>query len=294
MTSPNPSLNTQQGDAYANQFPNPAQTGNVADTTQTAPPNGNGPNTAQSESSNEDLYNTTSAAQTQVSNDSQGLPQVAEIAPPPTHGSNFQGESPDGVIIAVPTPETAQPLPANGLPAPAPILFDANLPANPVLYFHANSAGGTNLRVAAANPGGGWARVEQFCAYLATYWLTNGASSGGLWFATLSAAAQQVAVHTLIAWGSAGGLAAQQNHARQQLGGQTIASHQVQQTACQDGYTQGTRIWFGSNQHAQAAVVLANGRYCVYDPNTGNTQEMSGSQFAQYVQRAGANAFVIG
>jgi hypothetical protein len=95
----------------------------------------------------------------------------------------------------IPTPAIAQVQQAPNLPAPLPIQFDQNLPPNPCCTSSPNNAGGQNLRVAAGNPGNGWVDVEQFCAFLATQWLVNGYSAGGLSFSNLSVPVKKMAVN---------------------------------------------------------------------------------------------------
>lgn len=178
----------------------------------------------------------------------------------------------------------------SSLPVAAPLIFGPHIDPNPTLYFQVNKDGGYNFRVDNANPGGKWTRVEQFCAYLAVHWLVNGHSEDGLKFSDLSLSERQEAVQTLIQW-SAVGLASQEQHAIDKLAGTSTPMGTVKLAATGGTYAAGKRIWFGTDFHAQAAVVLPSGKYLVYDPNSGDAVEKSGAIFATYVE--GNNSFVV-
>jgi hypothetical protein len=164
---------------------------------------------------------------------------------------------------------------------------------NPTLYFHANTANGHNYRVDSRQPKGQWQPVEQFCSYLATYWLVNKKGKGALKFANLSEDEQKKAVGTLAEWGF-GGLAAQEKHALQALGGSAVGTDKVQTDASQKLHSPGTRIWLGNNGHAVAAFVhkkfelgadpSAGGGYTVYDPNSGKVEHKDHAAFAKYAK----------
>ena len=161
--------------------------------------------------------------------------------------------------------------------------------ANPTLYFQPNTAKGKNYVVNSLHPGGQWQKVEQFCAYLAADWLANSPGGGGLKFSGLGD--KQAAIRTLIQWGAEGGLNAQVDHARSTLKGNDLDKDGVIDRATKGSFPIGTKIWFGSNAHAQAAFVRAADKYAVYDPNSGKVAEMSGAGFANYAQQA--SAFVV-
>jgi tetratricopeptide (TPR) repeat protein len=174
------------------------------------------------------------------------------------------------------------------LPGPAqPLVGNVNT-ANPMLYFIANNAGGVNLRVESANPGGGWAAVDQFCAYMATEWLVGG-GGGGLNFSGLGN--QQDAIQKVSSWASSGGLAAQEGYAAGKIGGAKAKKTDVVNKATANQYPVGTKIWFGTDQHAMGAVVTGDNAYKVYDPNNGGVQNTDGPGFAGIA--GGSNAFVV-
>jgi Domain of unknown function (DUF4157) len=177
------------------------------------------------------------------------------------------------------------------LPAASELVCDAGLSANPTLYFQINDRGDFNFKVTSTPPGAAWTKIEQFCSYLAVHWLTNGHGADGLRFDGLDEGMQQAAVDTLREWGSSGGLQAQKNHAITAIEGNSTSKDQVITQVHDGSYPHGTRIWFGDDRHAEAAVVLDTGDYRVYDPNTGSTQTMDKTQFEQYIQSK--NAFVV-
>jgi hypothetical protein len=174
------------------------------------------------------------------------------------------------------------------LPPEEPRLLDQGV-ANPTLYFHPNTANDNNYIVAPTQPDGQWQKVEQFCAYLATQWLADTPGGGGLKFSGLRD--KQAAIQTLIDWGSTGGLAAQVGHARATLKGTDGNRKEVVVAAAKNELPVGTKIWFGSNNHAEAAFVAEKNRYAVYDPNTGGVVNKTGMDFAKYAQKA--SAFVL-
>ena len=182
---------------------------------------------------------------------------------------------------------------SNDIPLPPqhPVVYGDLSNPNPFLYFEPNKNGGNNLRVDSVNPRGKWAALDQFCAYLATHWLTTGHNEGGLKFKDLDLSTRQKAVQTLYDWGGTGGLAAQEQYAIQKLTAQKITKNNVIQNAQNGTYNAGTKIWFGTDIHTQAAVVLANGTYNVYDPNTGLVKNMTGTAFATYANSS--NVFIV-
>ncbi|MEH2102985.1 MAG: DUF4157 domain-containing protein [Nostoc sp.] len=169
--------------------------------------------------------------------------------------------------------------------------YDGELGSNPTLYFQIDAHGNYKYKVKTGNPGNEWFRVEQFCSYLATHWLTSGHESGGLRFTDLSTNDRQKAVNALIKWSSSGGLKAQQTYAKEQINGTAKEKNTVQKEIKSNKYSKDTRIWFGTDLHAEAAVVIKSGVYRVYDPNTGKTQKMSSQEFLGYVSTR--NAFVV-
>jgi len=166
-------------------------------------------------------------------------------------------------------------------PDPAPVVFGDLSDPNPTLYFVPNSAGNKNFRVDSRDPGGNWRKVEQFCAYLAAFWLANN-KTGGLKFSDLGGS-QSDAVDTLVAWGdTGGGLDAQVDYAKKAIGGKPANKFKFMDDAKTGKIKTGTRIWFGSDVHSQAARVLEGGTFAVYDPTRGNVRTMSGADFANH------------
>jgi hypothetical protein len=161
--------------------------------------------------------------------------------------------------------------------------------ANPMLYFIPDKGGTRRFRVDSKDPGGEWQHADQFCAYLAAYWLANGAT-GGLKFSGLGSTQRAEAVNELASWNNVG-LAAQVSYAEQQIAGKTVDKGSLLEDARQGKIKEGTKIWFGTDAHARAAMVGAKQQVTVYDPNTGGTKTMNLSQFADDAQ--GASSFVV-
>lgn len=244
------------------------------------------------------------ATHTVLSNDTSKLPQTATPEAASTEPAQISG--PVNVPgSGVNTKDLKKPTQASGdgsrtapqLPAPAPLQIAKGLGSNPTLYFTYNRSGDYNFMVASGNPGAPWQRVEQFCAYLATYWLTHGSDAAGLRFGDLPFNIQLDGIQTLTAWASIGansGLDGQVTYAATAIGGQERSKtyvHKKAVKAAPANYKAGTRIWFGTNAHARAAVVLPDGRYRVYDPNTGATTEISAANFVTVSDDA--NKFVV-
>src|SRR5262249_1196188 len=85
--------------------------------------------------------------------------------------------------------------------------------------------------------------------------------------------------------------AAQQKSAEQQISGNPVPLSSVTADATGGTLPTGTLIWFGTDRHAEAAVVTGKGRYLMYDPNTGATTTRSTEQFVAYIKNK--NAFVV-
>ncbi|MBK8335690.1 MAG: protein kinase [Sterolibacteriaceae bacterium] len=172
---------------------------------------------------------------------------------------------------------------------PAPTAYADPLPPNPTLYFQLNSQSGFNYRVDSRDPGSPWARVEQFCAYLAAEWINNGCPAQGLRFDGL--ASRQDAVDTVRQWAGRGGLAAQASYAARRIAGRNTPSATVLDDVRLKCYGPGTVLWFGTDAHTWAATVQPDGNYLVYDPNTGKTTVSTPAEFA--TNQHGANVFVV-
>jgi hypothetical protein len=183
----------------------------------------------------------------------------------------------------------AEEQPSVPVPDAAPLVMGDLGSPNPTLYFIVNKDTDKNFRVDSKHPGSGWQKVEQFCSYLAAYWLANN-KTGGLKFSDLGSA-QDDAVQTLISWGSSGGLAAQVGYAKQAIGGNTIGKGKLLADAKSGKLKPGMKIWFGSEVHSRAASVNNLKMVTVYDPNTGGVTRMTGPDFAN--EAAGDGTFVV-
>jgi serine/threonine protein kinase len=172
---------------------------------------------------------------------------------------------------------------------PAHTAYADPLPPNPTLYFRLNSQSGFNYRVDSRNPGSPWARVEQFCAYLAAEWISIGCPAQGLRFDGLPS--RQDAVDSVIQWAGKGGLGAQAEFAARRIGGQKVPSVTVLNDVRLKRYGPGTVLWLGTDAHTWAAAVQPDGSYLIYDPNTGKTEVWTPARFA--TNEHGANLFVV-
>jgi hypothetical protein len=194
--------------------------------------------------------------------------------------------------IAPPTGAAATVTPPEPNPAPAALVVANAQRANPYLWFRPNTAAGNNLQVSDQRPGPAWNYVEQFCAVLATHWLTHGHGSAGLSFNNLGASDRDTAVTTLVGWSASGGSAQQVEDARKAINGAVVATD-VAGTAIKDGtYPRKTRIWFGNARHAEAAVRITDSKWRLYDPNAGTTSTLKAGEFAAYVKSR--DAIVVG
>jgi hypothetical protein len=164
-------------------------------------------------------------------------------------------------------------------PDPAPVVFGNLSSPNPTLYFVPNSAGKKNFRVESSHPGGNWQKVEQFCSYLAAFWLSNN-KTGGLKFSDLGGS-QSDAVDTLVSWGdTGGGLDAQVAYAKSAIGGKVANKFTFIDQARTGKMKAGTKIWYGTDDHSKAARVLEGGAFAVYNPTSGSVEPISADEFA--------------
>ncbi|MEV0133075.1 hypothetical protein AB0H83_32015 [Dactylosporangium sp. NPDC050688] len=170
------------------------------------------------------------------------------------------------------------------------IHYDEDLHPNPNLYWNTDR---NTYRVGNHSPGTGWEVAGQFCAYLAIHWLTSGTPPTGLRFDDLNETDRRAAVFSHFLWTDHGGLAAQVEQARAMLSAQSPAENQSTPTIRSQTWPAGTRIWFGNDRHALAAIVGSNGQILVYDPNTGMVESRSPLAFDAYVRVLGANEFVV-
>lgn len=167
------------------------------------------------------------------------------------------------------------------------VQFEETMGPNPMLYTDF-----TNYWVGNHNPPQGYTNIEQFCAYMATHWLTNGMPAGGLRFAEFPENIRQHAVTTVAGWASSGGGQAQVQYAASRTGGHAVTQQQVIADVDARRFPVGTRIWFGDDRHAEAAaVVTKDHQFLMYDPNTGNTTRRTADGFKSYI--ASKNAFVV-
>ncbi len=175
------------------------------------------------------------------------------------------------------------------------IVYGAIYGANPTLYKDTSSSPHRFL-VSSEQPAGSedWVPVEQFCAYMATYWLAHEPGRAGLSFKGLPEEDKADAVTTLDSWGTTGGAAAQAAYAEGQLGGSSVTKAEVLQAVpSAKPYPPGTRIWFATDRHVEAAVVRQDKNYLVYDPNTGKTDAKTPKGLLKYIKEKGANTFVV-
>ncbi|MEV0809431.1 hypothetical protein [Micromonospora sp. NPDC050200] len=169
------------------------------------------------------------------------------------------------------------------------ISYETGLGPNPNLYSDHDG----RFRVSNTTPGAEWYPAGQFCAYLATHWLVNGAPPGGLRFGDLSEVDREAAVLSHIDWAERGGLDAQVDQARNTLSGRRLGTDRVLVAITNETWPPGTQIWLGNEIHTVAAVVAPDNRFQVYDPNTGRVTTMAVRDFRAYVKTMGASAFVV-
>jgi hypothetical protein len=125
------------------------------------------------------------------------------------------------------------------------------------------------------------------------HWLATGTPREGLEFGRLSTLERQGAVLSHVMWAESGGLAGQARHTQQTLSGQHVGTVRVVAEVTNETWPAGTRIWFGNPVHTMAAVQESDGRFLVYDPNTGRTEDMTLPAFRAFIRTFGANAFVV-
>ncbi|MEU5941331.1 hypothetical protein ABZ807_19575 [Micromonospora sp. NPDC047548] len=169
------------------------------------------------------------------------------------------------------------------------ISYDTGLGPNPNLYSDHDG----RFRVSNTTPGAEWYPAGQFCAYLATHWLVNGAPPSGLRFGDLSEPDRDAAVLSHLVWAERGGLDAQVDQARETLSGQSLGTVRLLAAITNETWPPGTRIWLGNRSHTLAAVVGPDNRFQVYDPNTGDVTAMTVPDFRAYVRAIAANSFVV-
>jgi hypothetical protein len=175
------------------------------------------------------------------------------------------------------------------------IIYGTIYGANPRLYKDTTSSPHRFL-VSSEEPAvsGDWVPVEQFCAYMAAYWLTHDPGRAGLIFKRLPEEDKVDAVTTLDGWATTGGADAQVTYAAGQLGGSSVTKDEVVRSVPSiKTYPRGTRIWFANDEHVEAAVVGRDKSYLVYDPNTGKVEANNPGGFLKYIKANGANTFVV-
>ena len=170
------------------------------------------------------------------------------------------------------------------------IHYDDGLNPNPRLYWQPDR---NTYRVGNRSPGTEWVEAGQFCAYLAIHWLTSGTPPTGLRFDDLNETGRRAAVLSHFLWADRNGLEAQVEQARAMLSVPRPAEDESTPTIRSQTWPAGTRVWFGNDRHALAAVVGSNGQILVYDPDTGMVGSQSRSAFDVYVKVLGANKFVV-
>lgn len=162
---------------------------------------------------------------------------------------------------------------------------------NPTLYFRVDAQNNYHFRVDSNRPpaSGGWQKVEQFCSILATHWLKN-TPGEKLAFSDLSESDRASAVDQLRKMGGSSGRLGQQQYAKSQLSNATTVNRTAMDTVLNgQGHPPGTNIWFANDAHVEAARVLSDGRYEVYDPNFGDINTMTRSEFQEYLNGKNRN-----
>lgn len=197
--------------------------------------------------------------------------------------STALGGAPEAVDVqtapaSAPAPEQTQ----------AVYTFDPAMSANPVLFtdFGENYWVGDHGKEPE-----GYFPIEQHCAYMAVHWLVHGQSSSGLRFLDFPEEVRRDASTQVREWASAGGLAAQTAYAEKQLKGHSVTKEALVSDLTARALPPGTRVWFGSDTHAEAAVVTAKDRSLMYDPNTGKATPRSSKEFISYI--ASKNSFIV-
>ncbi|MFE9342213.1 hypothetical protein ACWDU3_30770 [Streptomyces olivaceus] len=197
-----------------------------------------------------------------------------------TSGMRGGASSPPSVQRASSTDQAAQ--------APQPTFtFDPGMGANPALYTNFAD----DYWVGSGNAPDGYFRIEQHCAYLATYWLTHGHGQSGLRFLDLPPADQRVASDTVRQWAAGDGSDMQSAYAQQRLGGHEVSKASLTADATSGELPPGTVIWFGNDVHAEAAVVTGKNQFLMYDPNTGAATTRDNKGFISYI--ASKTTFVV-
>ncbi|PRH80382.1 hypothetical protein C6N75_04445 [Streptomyces solincola] len=165
--------------------------------------------------------------------------------------------------------------------------FAKSMGPNPGLYTDFAD----NYWVGSNNPPSGYFLIDQHCAYMSVHWLRHGHDANGLRFANFDESTRIDAADHVRKWAGEGGLAAQVAYARQSLGGHEVSRAEINHSVAAGAFAAGTQIWFGNSQHAEAAVVTSQGKYLMYDPNTGKAVTRDAQGFATYV--AHKDTFVV-
>ncbi|MEV0267073.1 hypothetical protein AB0I49_37825 [Streptomyces sp. NPDC050617] len=134
-------------------------------------------------------------------------------------------------------------------------------------------------------------RIEQHCAYLATYWLVHDHESKGLCFLSLPDSDRRDASNMVRQWAPEGGSAAQTQYAASQFGGHVVSKEALTCDAASGELTRGTLIWFGNDLYAEAAVVTGPHQFLMYNPNSGDATARDTKGFISYI--ATKNSFVV-
>ncbi|MEV1117296.1 DUF4157 domain-containing protein [Actinosynnema sp. NPDC049800] len=134
-------------------------------------------------------------------------------------------------------------------------------------------------------------KVEQFCAYMSVHWLLNGQGTGGLRFTDFAAGTRLHAARTLREWWASGGREGQKQYAAERMGGHEVSLASLDNDARKGTLPVGSTIWFGNDDHAEAAVKTGKDSYLMYDPNSGLTTKRNSTAFRSYI--ASKNVFVV-
>lgn len=156
--------------------------------------------------------------------------------------------------------------------------------SNPTLWYD-DELFGERFRISTSMPkiDGDWSRLNQFCSLLSLRWLAK--PSASFTFAKLSEKEQLEDAETLIDFS---GLEDQVSHAVKQIGGTKKSSITKEELAL---LPEGAQIWFGSDQHAMAAIIQKDGQASFYDPDSGSSVNLTLDALVDELKRG--NVYVV-
>jgi hypothetical protein len=107
-------------------------------------------------------------------------------------------------------------------------------------------------------------KIEQFCGYMAVYWLLTGHGKDGLKFTDFDAGTRLDAARTLRGWWGLG-IAGQTQYACDRLGGRELPKKRVDNDVRKDTLPVGSMVCFGNNDHTEAAVKIGKNAFRGYN-----------------------------